>query len=198
MEQHVQTFDDFVFEIRTASKQKDWSTRDFIIAFYIYKFGFAKLGVQDESNFYMEYLGADPKGIPLWLQTFSENRLNQTKKQKAVIDMYSSASEDELRSIVDDLLEKTSKKTMRDNYRKASGMIKTKAADKISRKKAKQRERENAMFPESPYSVGDTIKHVKYGAGKVTGFKPNNAIEVDFGNGPIDLAYTKVGRKFFK
>lgn len=174
-----------------------WSLNDAVITLYIHKFGFDRLGINDEELFINQYIGSTLDSFKMQCMNINhlltdEGLPNASNAQRNAIEEYGEFSEEELRAIVDEILENTTEEQMKTNLGRVEDNIQWKEG-KSERELKKAREdadkdindriertrqfREDPV--EIPYGVNDTIISDSFGTGVVKDIK-GAIVTVDF------------------
>lgn len=198
MERIEESFE--IFEYATGPKNKKWDENDLIIVIYYYNFGFLKLGISNEEEFFTEYLGTTPDGFKMQCLNIKhlvsgEGLPHFTRTQKNVVNKYFKYSEEKLRKVVDKILDGTTEETKNTNakfvYDNASARERKRMMKKYFGNKNMSKLDDT---DESPFSVGDAVDHVKFGKGEVLDIT-NNILNIKFEDFTKKLIYKM---RFFK
>ena len=119
-----------IFEYKTGPKIKTrWSLNDAIITLYYEKFGFRKLGVDDEEIFINKYIGSTLDSFKMqclnvkYLLNGEEGLSNASTAQRNAIEQYGDYSESELKDVIEDILDSMSEEEVAKNIERVESNI---------------------------------------------------------------------------
>jgi len=183
-----------IFEYGVGPKIKsNWDVNDQIIVLYYYKYGFEKIGIHsinDMEQFIGEHFGVTLDSFEMQTKAmeyiFTGYGLpNGTNTQKYVANKYGNYSEPKLRKIVEDILDNIDSNRKQENLIKYKKRKKYEENQKLKRlkklKKDKFKEEKEKSFKYKKrlndidttvttninLEIGNTIKHKKFGIGKI-------------------------------
>ncbi len=203
---HLKNFK--LFEYKTGPKIKTrWTLNDAIITLYYEKFGFKKLGVDDEEIFINKYVGSTFDSFKMQCLNIKyllsdEGLSNASTAQKNAIKKYGEYSENELKDVIENILDEMSEEYIAKNVEKVESNIQWKE-DETERKLKQAKEEEdlknikqkygnvksvkNIDTNDSPYEIGDSVNHFKFGEGVVR--KTGKIMEIEFDIGLKKVLY---------